>query len=109
LSDRDPVWQEIINRLKVDKHRGEFSAVHVAPNSTADIPDDATLGVRLVVLHPQHPHSKGTTDSPARQWVEDALNHKGSGPRYYKNTLLFLAADKAKIENLERNTAQYLA
>ncbi|XFA72046.1 Swt1 family HEPN domain-containing protein [Thermosynechococcaceae cyanobacterium Okahandja] len=109
LGNRDPVWQEIINRLKADKHRGEFNAVHIAPNSTADIPDDATLGVRLVVLHPQHPHSKGTPDSPARQWAEDALNHKGSGPRYYKNTLLFLAADKAKIENLERNTAQYLA
>ncbi|MCF2971517.1 DUF499 domain-containing protein [Synechococcus sp. Nb3U1] len=109
LSDRHPVWEEIIKRLKADKNRGEFSAIHVAPDSTADIPDDPTLGVRLVVLDPQHPHSKGTEDSPARQWVENALNHRGSGSRYYKNTLLFLAPDKAKIENLERNTAQYLA
>ncbi len=109
LRDRDPVWEEIIQRLKADKHRGEFSAVHVAPDSNADIPDDPTLGVRLVVLHPQHPHSKTTEDSPARQWVEAALNHKGSSPRYYKNTLLFLAPDKAKLDNLERNTAQYLA
>ncbi|MFM7447367.1 MAG: Swt1 family HEPN domain-containing protein, partial [Leptolyngbyaceae cyanobacterium] len=109
LSDRYPIWEEIIKRLKSDKNRGEFSAVHVAPDSTADIPDDPTLGVRLVVLDPQHPHSKGIEDSAARQWVENALNHKGSGPRYYKNTLLFLAPDKAKIENLERNTAQYLA
>ncbi|UZQ52956.1 DUF499 domain-containing protein [Trichothermofontia sichuanensis B231] len=113
LSDRDSVWAEIIKRLKADiktdKNRGEFSAVHVAPDSTADIPDDPTLGVRLVVLAPQHPHSRNTADSPGRQWVEDALNHKGSGPRYYKNTLLFLAPDKAKIENLERNVAQYLA
>jgi predicted AAA+ superfamily ATPase len=109
LSDRDPIWEEIIKRLKADKNRGEFSAVHVAPDSTADIPDDPTLGVRLVVLDPQHFHSKSNDDSPARQWVENALNHKGSSPRYYKNTLLFLAPDKAKIENLERNTAQYLA
>ncbi|UIE39770.1 Swt1 family HEPN domain-containing protein [Leptodesmis sichuanensis] len=113
LSDRYPIWQEIIKRLKADtkadKNRGEFSAVHVAPDTTADIPDDPTLGVRLVVLAPQHPHNKNTADSPARQWVENALNHKGSGPRYYKNTLLFLAPDKAKLENLERNTAQYLA
>jgi predicted AAA+ superfamily ATPase len=113
LSDRDPIWQEIIKRLKADtkadKNRGEFSAVHVAPDSTADIPDDCTQGVRLVVLHPQHPHSKSHHDSPARQWVENALNHKGSGPRYYRNTLLFLAPDKAKLENLERNTAQCLA
>ncbi|MBF2000219.1 MAG: DUF499 domain-containing protein [Synechococcales cyanobacterium M58_A2018_015] len=109
LSDRHPVWDEIIKRLKADKSRGEFSAVHVAPHSTTDIPDDCTQGVRLVVLHPEQCHSRGSTDSPARQWVENALNHKGSGPRYYKNTLLFLAPDKAKIENLERNTAQYLA
>jgi hypothetical protein len=109
LGDRYPIWQEIIKRLKADNNRGEFSAVHVAPDSTADIPDDPTLGVRLVVLDPQHPHSRLTEDSPARQWVENALNHKGSSPRYYKNTLLFLAPDKTKIENLERNTAQYLA
>ncbi len=109
LGDRYPIWQEIIKRLKADKNRGEFSAVHVAPDSTADIPDDPTLGVRLVVLDPQHPHSRLTEDSPARQWVENALNHKGSSPRYYKNTLLFLAPDKTKLENLERNTAQYLA
>jgi hypothetical protein len=113
LGDRDPLWQELIKRLKAntrtDKTRGEFSAVHIAPDSTADIPDDPTLGVRLVVLHPQHAHSKGQPDSPARQWVEAALHRRGSSPRYYKNTLLFLAADKAKLEILERNTAQYLA
>ncbi|WP_421654707.1 Swt1 family HEPN domain-containing protein [Leptothermofonsia sp. ETS-13] len=109
LGDRYPVWEEIIKRLKSDKNRGEFSAVHVAPDSTADIPDDPNLGVRLVVLDPQHPHSKGTEDSAARQWVEDALNHRGSSPRYYKNTLLFLAPDKTKIENLGRYVAQYLA
>ncbi|WP_448561844.1 ATP-binding protein [Trichothermofontia sp.] len=109
LGDRHPIWQEIIKRLKAGRDRSEFSAVHVAPGSTADIPDDPTLGVRLVVLHPQHAHSKGNHGSPARQWVEDALNHRGSSPRYYKNTLLFLAPDKAKLENLEQNTAQYLA
>lgn len=109
LSDRYPVWEEITKRFKADKSRGEFSAVHVAPESSADIPDDPTLGVRLVVLHPQHPHSRLTDDSPARQWVEATLNQKGSSPRYHKNTLLFLAPDKTKIENLERNTAQYLA
>ncbi len=113
LGDRDPIWQEIIQRLKANtktaKDRGEFSAVHIAPDSTADIPDDCTQGVRLVVLHPQHPHSRGQPDSSARQWVGAALHERGSSPRYYKNTLLFLAPDKAKVENLERNTAQYLA
>ncbi len=109
LKDGYPVYEEIIKRLKEERNRGEFSTIHVAPESSADIPDDPNLGVRLVVLHPQHPHSKGAADSPARRWVEEALRTRGSSPRYYKNTLLFLAADKVKIENLERNTAQYLA
>jgi len=116
LDDRHWVWDEIIKRLKSDisgsqkqSSRGEFSAIHLAPESTADIPDDPSLGVRLVVLGPQHPHIRTSEDSLARQWAEDALQHKGSSPRYHKNTLLFLAADKAKIENLEKTVAQYLA
>lgn len=109
LGDRHPVWEEIINRLKANKDRGEFSAVHIAPDSTADIPDGCAQGVRLVVLHPQHCHSKGNHESLARKWAEDALNHRGSSPRYYKNTLLFLAPDNTKIDNLERHVAQYLA
>ncbi|NJO76740.1 MAG: ATP-binding protein [Leptolyngbyaceae cyanobacterium RM1_406_9] len=113
LDDRYLVWKEITDRLeafnKKTGDRGEFSRIHIALESTADIPDEPNLGVRLVVLDPQHPHVRLSEDSPARQWVEDALQHKGSSPRYYKNTLLFLAPDKAKIENLERNVAQYLA
>ncbi|MCT7978903.1 Swt1 family HEPN domain-containing protein [Laspinema olomoucense] len=109
LEDRYLVWEEIIKRLKGDRDRGEFSAIHVAPESTSDIPDDPNLGVRLVVLSPVSPHIRLSKDSPARKYVEDALNHKGSGPRYYRNTLLFLAPDQTKIENLEKNVAQYLA
>ncbi|MCT7958049.1 Swt1 family HEPN domain-containing protein [Laspinema palackyanum] len=109
LEDRYLVTEEIIKRLKGDRQRGEFSAIHVAPESTSDIPDDPNLGVRLVVLSPVSPHTRLSTDSPARNYVEDALNHKGSSPRYYRNTLLFLAPDQSKIENLEKNVAQYLA
>lgn len=109
LNDHHPVWEEIIKRLKSNKNRGDFGAIHVAPDTTADIPDDSTSGIRLVVLDPQHSHSRLTNDSPARQWAENALSRKGSSPRYYKNTLLFLAPDKTNIDNLERNTAQYLA
>lgn len=109
LEDRYLVWEEIIKRLKADRDRGEFSAIHVAPESTSDIPDDPNLGVRLVVLSPVSPHIRLSKDSPARKYVDDALNHKGSSPRYYRNTLLFLAPDQTKIENLEKNVAQYLA
>ncbi len=109
LNEGYAVGEEIIRRLRADRNKGEFSAVHIAPESTADIPDAANLGVRLVVLSPTYAHRKGENNSPARQWVASALNSRGSSPRYYKNTLLFLCADGAKLEILEKNTAQYLA
>jgi hypothetical protein len=67
------------------------------------------MGARLVILGPQHTHIGKTGDSPARQYAAEILNQRGASPRYYKNLLLFLAADQAKLENLEKNIAQYLA
>ncbi|MFT0813232.1 Swt1 family HEPN domain-containing protein [Synechococcus sp. OH20] len=107
-NERHSIWEELLRRLRADKSRGEFGALHIAPESTADIPDDS-LGVRLVVLSPQYPHSRGNQNSEGRAWAEQVLQRRGSGPRYHKNMLLFLAPDKAKLENLERHTAQYLA
>ena len=109
MEEQHKIWEEIIRRLKSDKQRGEFGGIHIALESTAYIPDDPNLGVRLVILGPKQPHSKSLDDSPARLWVEKMLNHRGNGPRYYKNTLIFLAPDKMNLDNLEKNVAQYLA
>ena len=107
--DPEKTWEEIIRRLKLDKQRGEFAGVHIAPDSTADIPDDESMGVRLVVLGPQHPHIHKSTDSPARQQLEQILTTKGPSPRYCKNLLLFLVPDKSKLTLLEKNVCQFLA
>jgi predicted AAA+ superfamily ATPase len=107
--DPEKVWEEIVRRLKLDKQRGEFAGVHIAPDSTADIPDDESMGVRLVVLGPQHPHLSKSTDSPARQQSEQILTTKGASPRYCKNLLLFLVPDKSKLTLLEQNLCQFLA
>lgn len=109
LEEEYQVWEELIKRLKRDKSRGEFTAVHLAPESSADIPDDPNSGVRLVVLHPQLTHRKKAVESQARRWIEEALNHRGNGPRYHKNTLIFLAPDQMDIDNLRQYVAQYLA
>lgn len=109
FEDKDKVWEEIVRRLKGDRQKGEFSAIHIAPESSADIPDDPNLGVRLVIFAPEHCHSKLEAESKARSFAKEILDSKGTSPRYYKNTLFFLASDRAKLENLAQNVAQYLA
>ena len=107
--DSEKIWEEIVRRLRLDKQRGEFAGVHIAPDTTADIPDDESMGVRLVVLSPQYPHSNKAIDSPARQHLEQILTTKGASPRYCKNLLLFLVPDKSKLALLEQNLCQFLA
>ncbi|KYC37155.1 AAA+ family ATPase [Scytonema hofmannii PCC 7110] len=107
--DEDRVWSEIIRRLREDRQRGEFAGVHIAPNSSADIPDDENMGVRLVVLSPQYPHSSKAKDSSGYEKVAEMLSTKGASPRYCKNLLLFLAPDKTKLDGLVQSVCQFLA
>jgi predicted AAA+ superfamily ATPase len=107
--DPQKIGEEIVRRLKLDKQRGEFAGVHIAPSSSADVPDDESMGVRLVVLGAQHFHVSKSTNSPARQQSEQILATKGASPRYCKNLLLFLVPDKSKLTSLEQNVCQFLA
>ncbi len=107
--DRDKVWEEIIKRLRADKQKGDFAGIHIAPDSSADIPDDSSMGVRLVVLHPQYAHTNKAADSEARQQVEAILNSRGASPRYYKNLLTFLVPDQTQMAQLEQTVCQFLA
>jgi hypothetical protein len=100
--------RELERRLeKQAKARGNFAAVHVGPSTSQDIEDDNE--VRLVVLSPKLSHTKGKTDSPGRQFVEDCLTHKGNAPRTNQNCLVFLAPDKTGLDHLHEAVASYLA
>jgi len=103
----DHVWEELKKRLRADRQRGEFAAVHPVPDSTGDVPDD--MEVRLVVLGPEKPHSGKIPDSKARLETEQILNNRGNSPRIYKNMLVFLAPDKARLNDLEQAIRNYLA
>lgn len=109
LENKELIWQEIIKQLKRDKQRGEFAGVHIAPDSSADIPDDSSMGVRLVVLSPEYSHISKATNSAAREQVAEILNKKGTAPRYFKNLLVFLVSDKSKLVPLEQAISQFLA
>jgi len=105
--DIDMVWEELKRRLRLDRQRGEFAAVHTIPDSDSDVPDD--MEVRLVILGPDCSHTGKSEDSAARVMANKILRNRGNTPRLYKNMLVFLAPDKARLNDLEQAIRNYLA
>lgn len=105
--EQDVVDEEIIRRIRLDRQRGDFGAVHVAPGSSADVPDD--MEARLVVLDPDHPHAARSEASKARARAAEILERRGGTPRLYRNMLIFLAPDGARLEDLRQAVRSYLA
>lgn len=106
--DVETVWNEIVKRLDAEQRaRGSFDRVHIAPESSADIPD--LENTRLVIVHPRHSRLKNSgADSEAHQWVQSAIEQKGASQRIHRNALVFLVADKNELELLEGATRSYL-
>jgi len=105
--DPDAVVQEIDKRLRVDlQKRGDFSRVHPLPHGGQEVPDD--MDARLVVLGPDHPYSK-EAGNPAEVAAKAILESRGSAPRLFRNTLVFLAADKARLQDLDEAVRRFLA
>ncbi|MGD9962242.1 ATP-binding protein, partial [Nocardioides sp.] len=103
---KEDVWAEIVRRLQGQgRTRGDFAGVHVCPESNADIPD--TDEARLVILHPKVAH-KGKTDSEAKAFAQKATEQRGSANRTNRNTVVYLAADEARLEELNAATRDYL-
>ncbi|MDR1011650.1 MAG: DUF499 domain-containing protein [Opitutaceae bacterium] len=103
----DDVAGEIKLRVRADvkQHRGDFSRVHDFPAGHADVPDDTDA--RLVVLGIEQPCTKegGVALAVAREYFDK----RGNSPRINKNTLAFLAADKARLGDLDTAARKYLA
>jgi predicted AAA+ superfamily ATPase len=105
--DPDNVAAELDARIRADLRKmGDFSRVHALPRSGADVPDD--LDARLVVLPPEHPYSK-ENGSAAENAARAILESRGNTPRLYRNTLVFLSADKVRLQDLDEALRKYLA
>src|SRR5262249_30547170 len=76
------------------------------PRSGADVPDD--LDARLVVLPAAHPYWR-ETGSAAETTARAILEARGSTPRLYRNTLVFLAADKVRLQDLDLAVRRFVA
>lgn len=103
---KEDVWAEIRSRLEGQvRTKGDFAAVHVCPEDNGDIPD--TDEARLVILHPRVAHKK-SSDSSAATFARQALEQRGTSHRTYRNMLVFLAADEARLEELDNAVRDYL-
>ena len=105
--DPDKVVQELDKRLRSDLHKmGHFNRIHPMPGTSADVPDD--LDARLVVLDIDHPYTK-ETDNAAETAAKAIFETRGTAPRLYRNTIVFLAADKTRLQDLDEAVRKFLA
>jgi hypothetical protein len=103
----EDVTEEIRRRLLEEaKHRGDFVKVHPCPSSYGEVVDEAEA--KLVILAPDHAHSAKAVGSAALQAANEILN-KGSAGRNCGNMLVFLAADKTRLADLDKAVRLHLA
>jgi len=103
----DKVVHELHERLRTDLRKaGDFNRIHPMPQSGQDVPDD--LDARLVVLGIDQPYSKEPC-SAAETAAKAILESRGNTPRLYRNALVFLAADKTRLQDLDEAARKYLA
>jgi hypothetical protein len=110
--EQHEVWDEIKRRIREETKRagrGQSQGVRVHPFPTSGGDMDDERDARLVVLGPEHPHTPRVPGSPARSQAASLLDQKRAGDRIYRNTLVFMAADKNGLETLEKAVRQYLA
>lgn len=105
----DLIHDEIVTRLReeVRKDKADFARVHVAPSSSADVLDEPDAA--LVIIDPSRPHLAKTEDSDALEFAQQLLHNRANSPRVNQNALVFLAADKSRLSELEAAVSQYLA
>ena len=70
------------------------------------MPDD--LDARLVVIGTEHPYSR-EAGNDAEVFAKSILESRGNSPRIYKNSLVFLAVDKTRLQDLDEAVRRYLA
>lgn len=103
----DKIAHHIEERIKADLRRsGDFSRIHAMPKSGADVSDE--LEARLVVLPPEHAYLR-EPNSAAELAANAILESRGNTPRLYRNTLVFLVADKARLQDLDEAVRRFLA
>ncbi|MEX1027211.1 MAG: Swt1 family HEPN domain-containing protein [Candidatus Paceibacterota bacterium] len=96
----DAVHERITKLIKTtEKDKADFERVHPCPSAPSEVVDESSA--RLVILQPADTHTSASTDSRAVKQAEAYLNSRGSGPRIYRNMLVFAAPDHTRLTELE--------
>ena len=105
--DEDRMFAALTLHLKHGlRQAGRFVRVHVLPQSSADVLDDAAA--RLVVLGPSQ-SCDGNPDSEAERAARQLLKFHGSTARVFQNSLLLLAPDAEHLRHLNNALSLLLA
>lgn len=105
--DPDKILHELEARLRGDlQKRGDFNRVHPLPQSGADVPDD--MEARLVVLGTDHGYNKDP-DCGALVAAKAIYETRGTTPRLFRNSVVFLAPDATRLQDLEDAICRFLA
>jgi hypothetical protein len=62
----------------------------------------------LVVIGTEHPYSR-EAGNDAEVFAKSILESRGNSPRIHKNSLVFLAVDKTRLQDLDEAVRRYLA
>jgi predicted AAA+ superfamily ATPase len=105
----EDVIAEIQQRiLEETKLRQNGMRVHAAfPTVHKDL-DDVTQ-TRLVILDCEHPYVSKALINPALQLAQECVEKRGNAPRSFRNSVVFLAAEQARLAELMQGVRQYLA
>lgn len=105
--DQDKIVAELDSRLRGNLAKvGDFYRVHRLPATSGDVPDN--LEASLVVLSIDQAYSK-EANNPAELAARSIFENRGNAPRLYRNSLVFLAADKSRVQDLEEAICKFLA
>ncbi|MGH9716808.1 MAG: hypothetical protein ACRD4R_08815 [Candidatus Acidiferrales bacterium] len=80
--------------------------MHPLPLSNQELPDETDA--RLVVLSIEHPFTKDPKSAALTQ-AKSILEMCGNIPRLFRNTLVFLAVDQSRLQDLDEAVRRYLA
>ena len=103
----DAVAHELDKRLRENlREPGDFSRVHPLPHGGRTYPMISTLASSC--SGPDQMYSKDVA-SAAVSAAKAIFESRGNTPRLFRNTLVFLAVDHARLQDLDEAARRYLA